>query len=58
MEYSFYKKSGILHITPKVLYTFGGMIPEKWGHCSKKCKLGNEGCQKSARKTLSLQPRG
>ena len=24
---------GILHITPKVLYTFWGIIPEKWGHC-------------------------
>jgi len=35
---------GILHITPKVLYTFGGIIPEKWGHCSNKCKLENEGC--------------
>ncbi len=36
---------GILHLTPKVLYTFLKDIPTNCGSLSGKCKAGNEGCQ-------------
>ena len=35
--------SAILHITPKIFYRLGGMIPEKWAYRANKCKLENEG---------------
>ncbi|WP_222423977.1 hypothetical protein, partial [Desulfamplus magnetovallimortis] len=37
-------KNDILHIIPKVLYSFLMEIPEKRQSCSRQCKLENEGC--------------
>ncbi len=39
---------GIFHMPPKVLYTFQGMNPQKWGFHLRKCKAGNEACQMMA----------
>ncbi len=35
-------KFDIFHMPPKVLYTFQGMNPPKWGFHLRKCKAGNE----------------
>ncbi len=40
------KKVGIFHLPPKVVSTFQGTNPYKWGFHLRKCKPGNEACQK------------
>jgi hypothetical protein len=40
----FVDQQGMLHTTPKVVYTFLTGSSVKWEHRSEKCKLEYEGC--------------